>query len=304
MSATSIGLLLLRGELDGPRIVESRTSALRVHAGPWAEVNAILAAGVPAAPGFYLFTGRNPAGSRLMVRPGEAGDLRRRLIEHSQDRGKTGFEEVFCVSAVDSRLTKSDARYLEARCHEIVAASAHATLQVDKIPLVGTCGPAEQAVLETLLRQSRDLLHAAGCRGLDAPRFPCTMVTDDRDDGAVEIVQAGGVHPDEHLLSYDNIWAWGYPTVDGKFVVRAGSDVRRRENTALLPPVAARRKRLAELGLLGEMAGVTDRWRLLANIEVSSPLLAAKTITGAHVSNRTIWQRLAPNARIMTMDQQ
>lgn len=304
MIGTSIGLLMLDGALDGPRVVESRTSALRIHAGPWGELNALLAAGVPATPGIYLLTGRNASGNRLLVRPGETGDLRRRLLEHSQDASKAAFEEVYCVSAVDSRLTKWDVSYLEARCHEIVSASSHATLHVEKIPAVASCSPAELAVLETLLQQGRDLLYAAGCRGLDAPRFPTGPAIDDRDDGSVEIVQSAGVHPDEHSLSYDNIWAWGYPTSDGKFVVRAGSDVRRRQNAALLPAVAARRRRLVELGLLGEMAGVTDRWRLLANIQVSSPLLAAKTITGAHVSNRTIWQRLAPNARIMTMDEQ
>lgn len=304
MIATSIGLLMLKGDLDGPRVIDSRTSALRVHAGPWRELDALLAAGVPTTPGFYLLTGRNAAGTRLMVRPGEAGDLRRRLLEHAQDASKAKYEEVFCVSSVDGRLTKADVRYLEARCHEIVVASPHASLQVDKIPVLASCGPAEQAVLETLLHQARDLLHAAGCRGLDAPRYPCAAAHEERDDGAVEIVQSGGVHPDEHSLCYDNIWAWGYPTPDGKFVVRAGSDVRRRQNAALLPPVAARRRRLSELGLLGEMAGVTDRWRLLANIQVSSQLLAAKTITGAHVSNRNIWQRLAPSARILTMDEQ
>lgn len=300
-TATSIGALLLSGHHDGPRIVESKTFPLRVHAGPWSELPALLEAGLPSSPGIYILTGRCGQGGRLAARPGEAGDLRRRLLEHAQDESKRKYEEVYTVSASDGRLSKFDVRHLEARLHEILMAGSIASLQVDRVPAVGQVSVAEGVVLEELLHQSRELLHIAGCRVLDAPRMPLLASSEDRDDGVVEVVDAGGVHPDEHSLDYCGCWSWGYP-VPGGFVVRAGSDVRRRQNAALLPGMAARRRRLLELGVLGEMPGVTDRWRLLANFRVSSALIAAKTVTGAHVSNAGIWRRLAPGNRILAMD--
>jgi len=299
--AISINTLLMSGDLDGPRVIECRTFPLKVHAGPWSELAALLEAGIPTSPGIYLLSGRAGTTGRLMVRPGEAGDLRRRLLEHAADPSKSKYEEVFVVSANDHRLSKTDVRHLEARIHEIVMASNFAGLQVDRIPAVSPCSPSDSVVLEELLNQSRQLLYAAGCRAIDAPRLPVPTVVEDRDDGVVEVVATAGVHPDEHALDYDGCWSWGYPDADG-FVVRAGSDVRRRENAALLPGMIARRRRLLELGVLGEMPGVTDRWRLLANVKVASALIAAKTVTGAHVSNSGIWRRLAPGSRILTMD--
>nr|WP_314257269.1 hypothetical protein [uncultured Devosia sp.] len=298
---STLSVHLLRSDLDGPRIVESRTSPLQVFAAPWSDLQSLLDAGVPSSPGFYILTRAN--GGKVGVRPGEAGDIRRRLLEHANDASKDKYQEVFAVTAVDGRTTKYDARFFEARVHEIVAAAAHTVLEVDKIPVLANCRPAERAPLETLLHQARDLLYAAGCRGLDAPRMQIPAAVDEADDNTdMLIVESAGIGDDEHSLSYDGLWSWGYSTADGGFVVRAGSDVRRRENSALLQPVADRRRKLAELGVLGEMPGVTDRWRLLCSIKVGSPLLAAKMVTGAHISNKGIWQRLAPSARLIAMD--
>jgi hypothetical protein len=298
---TNIGVVLLSGHHDGPRIIECRTFPLRVYAAPWSNLPVLLDAGLPGTAGIYLLSGRCGPGGRLAVRPGEAGDLRRRLLEHAADPTKSKYEEIYVVASSDGRLSKSDSRHLEARIHEIVMAGNLAILQVDRVPSVHGCSFSETVVLDELLHQSRELLHAAGCRVLDAPRMPIYSAVDDRDDGLVELVDSGGVHPDEHALDYDRCWSWGYPVVDG-FVVRAGSDVRRRQNAALLPGISARRNRLLEAGLLGEMPGVTDRWRLLGNFKVASALIAAKVVTGAHVSNSGIWRRLAPANRIISMD--
>mgnify|MGYP004517047039 CR=1 FL=1 len=297
---SALSLHLLNDDIDGARICESRTSPLRVYAGPWQDLDALLRAGLPASPGFYLLTRSD--GTRIAVRPGEAGDLRRRLLEHAADQTKAGYQEVFGVAGVDGRMSKSDVRFFEARCHEIVAAACHAALEVEKVPVVSSRPPQERAALETLLGQSRNLLYASGCRALDAPRMPVTPPVEDNDGGDVEIVDISGFGDDEHSLSYDGLWCWGHPTPAGGFVVRAGSDVRRRENGALLPGVAARRRRLAQLGVLGEMPGVNDRWRLLCNVRMPSQLMAAKVVTGAHVSNRGIWQRLSPASRIVAVD--
>ncbi|NGP16517.1 GIY-YIG nuclease family protein [Devosia aurantiaca] len=284
--------------LDALRTAESRISPLRVYAGPWSDLQRLFDAGLPPAHGIYLLTG--PASGRLGVRPGEASDLRRRLLEHASDPTKAHYAEVYALSAVDSRLTKSACRYLEARVHEIIGALPGRTLEVDRMPVVGDCPPFERDELEALLAQARMLLHAAGCRALDASFLPFeTAVTAAiADEGVVEVRdEISGQIEDEHELSYDGVWARGYPT-DGGFVVRAGSDVRMREGAALLAGVSGRRRLLADRGVLGELPGVTDRWRLLANVFCSSSLLAAKIVTGAHLS-RAPWQRINPRARLV-----
>lgn len=292
---------LFEGDRDGPRLVECRTSVLRVHAGPWSRFESLLEAGLPATPGIYALISSS-RDVKLCVRPGEAGDVRRRLQEHRADATKDHFEEVYCVTALDQRLTKEDVRYAESRFHELVAASAHAVLEVSQMPPLFSRHLAEKAALEGLLEQARDLLYVAGCRALDAYRLPQQAPAEEREDADVEIVDFMGVQ-DEHYLSYDGISAWGYLGPDGTFVVRAGSDMRMRENQAILPPIASRRRKLSKMGVLAELPGMQDRWRLLANVRFQSPLLAAKVITGAHISNRGVWQRVAPAARLLDLDQ-
>lgn len=298
---SAVTLHLVNGTNYGPRIADARTSPLRVHAGRWAEHPALFAAGLPASPAAYLFTGPCAGGTaQLSVRPGEALDIRRRLLEHAQDGTKSRFHEIFVVTAVDGRLGKADIRYLEARFHEIAASVPGIVLEVDKIPAVATCNPAERDTLESLLAQSRTLLHAAGCRALDCEGLPlAASVQDTEPDSAVRLdFDMEGTMADEHELTYDGLWARGFPHMDG-WVVRAGSDVRRRENSALLGPMSERRRFLQREGALGEIPGVVDRWRLMRDLMCNSELTAAKVLTGAHQSNRGIWRRLSPTARII-----
>lgn len=293
---------LVDGDRDGPRLVECRTSVLQVHAAPWDRLDDLLAAGLPSTPGVYALTAWTAPGGKLAVRPGEAGDVRRRLVEHRGDPTKVHFDEVYCVTALDQRLSKDDVRYVESRLHEIVAASDHASLQVSQMPPLFSRPLAEKAALEGLIEQARDLLYLAGCRGFDGYRLPVQSPPEEREDTDVELVSFDS-RQDEHYLAYDGISCWGYLAADGAFVVRAGSDVRMRENQALLPPIAMRRRKLGQLGVLAELPGVHDRWRLLANVRFQSALLAAKVMTGAHISNRGVWQRVAPTAQLVELDQ-
>lgn len=289
----------LDGRIGGLRTAESRVSPLRVHAAPWSELQSLLAAGLPAGHGIYLLTKPTPAG-RLAVRPGEASDLRRRLLEHAGDPTKSDFQEVFAVSSVDNRLDKADCRWLEARVHEVVGQAPGRVLEVDRIPSVAEAPAHERDILESLFAQARYLLNAAGCLAMDAPHLPVPAEEPlEREEAVVEVRADGGaVAHDEHELTYDTCWARGYPAADGGFVLRAGSDIRVREGVALLPTVSGRRRLLSERGVLGTMPGVTDRWRLLSDVYCSSSLLAAKIATGSHLS-RNIWQRLSPADRFV-----
>ena len=299
-AGTAVTLHHLNGIIGGPRIVEARTSPLRVHASRWSEYSALLSFGLPAAPAVYVFTGPTRSGAPMLaVRPGEAGDIRRRLLEHAQDASKARFHDIFVVTAVDGRLGKADVRYLEARLHELVPATPGAILDVDKVPAVTSCHPAERDTLETLIEQSRLLLHSAGCRAFDSEGAPIATVMPEVDETLVRLdFDMVDTPVGEFELVYDGIWARGFQHRDG-FVVRAGSDVRRRENSALLGSMSERRRFLQRERALGEIPGVVDRWRLMRDFMCASELTAAKMITGAHLSNRGIWRRLPPASRII-----
>lgn len=300
VSGTAVTIHHLNGSISGPRVVESRTSPLRVHASRWAEHAALLSVGLPAAPAVYVFTGPTQSGPPLLaVRPGEAGDIRRRLLEHSQDHLKSRFHDLFVVTAVDGRLGKADVRYIEARFHELVPATPGTLLDVDKVPAVTFCHPAERDTLETLIEQSRLLLHAAGCRAFDSEGVPVAAAVPEVEETPVRLDFDQAESPvGEFELVYDGIWARGFQHRDG-FVVRAGSDIRRRENSALLGPMSERRRFLQREQALGEIPGVGDRWRLMRDFMCASELTVAKMVTGAHLSNRGIWRRLSPTSRII-----
>lgn len=300
MRGLTINIHYASGHHDGPRIAESRTSPLRAFASRWVDLQGLLAAGLPPTHGVYLLVGPHKNGSAcLAVRPGEASDVRRRLMEHAADPTKSSFEEVYVMCSVDGRFTKLDVRYLEARLHELVEASSAAILEVERVPPVFAPALAEVATLETWLEQSRILWHAEGCRAIDAGSLPLAANAAEADDGAIAFDSTKMSESlDEFELTYDGIWARGAAHPSG-FLVRAGSDIRRRENAALLTPIADRRRWLQRQSVLGELPGVRDRWRLMADVLLPSALIAAKTITGAHVTDRSIWRRLSGSSRLL-----
>lgn len=297
LAGTTSTLHFLNGRIDGVRTVRSRTSPLVVFAGPWADLGELLANGLPGSHGIYCLTGPMTAG-RLAARPGEASDLRRRLLEHASDPTKSAFAEVFALAAVDDRLDKSSCRYLEARVHEIIAAQPGRVLEVERMPLVPDLARYERDTLEAILEQARTLMYVAGCRALDAPHLPFEPAGPEKEEGLVEVqADVGASYEDEHELLYDSVWARGHPAGEG-FVIRAGSDIRIREGAAQREGVSARRRLLLAKGVLGVLPNVHDRWRLLSNVWCSSALLAAKVVTGAHLS-RPIWQRISPQDRLV-----
>lgn len=292
---TTVTVHYLHGTITGPRVVDCRTTPLRILACPWGEFADLLPV-LPASAGVYMLSKPSAQGvARLSVRPGEAQDLRRRLTEHYADPSKSSFKEIYAVSSLDNRLSKSDVRYMEARFHELLAANG-SVLEVERIPAVSALAIHDRDVLETLIDHSRLMLSAAGCLSIDTPQL--TQLQREQEIELIEVeANASLISEDEHELTYDGVWSRGYPTADGGFLVRAGSDIRRRENGALLPNISQRRKTLAAMGVLGTLPGVADRWRLLANLRCSSMLTAAKIVTGAHVTNRGVWQRIAPDNR-------
>jgi hypothetical protein len=87
----------------------------------------------------------------------------------------------------------------------------------------------------------------------------------------------------EFQLAYGDLWARGYAEADG-FVVTAGSEIRTLVNPSVNPILHKRRAELETAGVLAEIPGLRERKRLLAAVWFPSRAIAAKVVSGAHVS--------------------
>jgi hypothetical protein len=236
---------------------------------------------------------------------GESTRIGRRLCDHSVDQSKAFAREVFVITkcGIDP-LHMTAAIYLQ----------AHLTRAAEEARLVTVQKGTGAQALDPSLRQAAPyfqmakiterLLFDAGCTAFHsngaaqpimrphdvAEPAPTADVEDDA--APIEIgVAATPAGAAEYQLAYAGLWARGYAADDG-FVVTAGSEVRRDINASVNAILHTRRNQLAVAGVLAEIPGVDDRFRLTAAVWFPSSAIAAKTITGAHVASNK-WMPVA-----------
>jgi hypothetical protein len=114
---------------------------------------------------------------------------------------------------------------------------------------------------------------------------PVQHQTDADGGGPVEIgVSTTPIGVEEQELAYGNIWARGYEH-QGRFVVAAGSEMRRLANASANAPTTGRRERLIAAGAAAEVDGLDDRYRLRVAVAFPSKAIAAKVLSGAHLGS-------------------
>jgi hypothetical protein len=85
-------------------------------------------------------------------------------------------------------------------------------------------------------------------------------------------------------LDYCEIWARGYVDQEGGFVVMAGAELRTFLNESARSNVGELRRELALAQVLEPIAGIDGRLRLRVAVRFRNAALAAKVVTGAHIS--------------------
>ncbi|SFN44120.1 hypothetical protein SAMN05216573_11365 [Bradyrhizobium sp. Rc3b] len=218
------------------------------------------------------------------------------IAEHAVDPAKAFATEVFLIHEQEEPRTMdwSTRLYLEHRLSVLVKEAG----------LVRLANAAEPRVLpwrleqaERLVEEARRLLFDAGCRVLNG-NFPSQPTAeakgDDNQDAeeAVEIASPIGRVPLELEFDYCGIWARGSADHEGFFVVKAGSELRARENPSLRQNIRRLRADLRGRGVVVPIAGVTDRLRLQVDWRFFSAAVAAKFVAAAHVAG-TKWVRPA-----------
>lgn len=281
------------GQVSGAREVFDEASRIAVTAFPTSMIKDMVASRAAVAACYLL------AGSRRGY-IGETGNIGRRLSDHYADPSKSFADEVFVITGGgNAAFDKTAAVYLQ---HRLTCAAEEAGLIEI---LKGTSArildlPAwRRAPLDRIVDDTMRLLYDAGCRFFDghvhqpltadAARLDKTEESEETaseaDDGSpmeIGIVATPAGTP-EFSLSYGDLWARGYDH-SGGFVVTAGSEVRSLVNPSVNPILHKRRAELTGASALAEIPGVTDRKRLITAVWFPSRAIAAKVVSGAHVS--------------------
>lgn len=285
------------GEISGLREVVDEVSRIKVTAFPFAMIREATLSR-EAVPGCYILA------DHATAYIGETGNLGRRLASHAGDPGKAFAREVYTISGhLAPGLDKSAAIYLQHRLTALAENAGFLEVMRGIGPQAPDVSAYRRVTLDRYVDDSLRLLFDAGCRVFRSsiasihqvrqmdPASVREVFSDAPEDrGPIEIgVVAAPAAEDELELDYCELWARGYPA-EGGFVAAAGSEVRTQINTSAGPIVTIRRNELADAGALMPIPGITDRLRLRTAVRFPSAAIAAKVITGAHVSS-VVWIR-------------
>lgn len=281
------------------RRISDRAIRAVVHAFPMSELSRVAAAGMLGTAGAYAMT------DGKVAYIGESRRPLRRLSEHAADSAKIFARDVYvvggCEGAAFDKLLAVDLQFRLTRC---AVEAGVVTVWKGANPVEPDLTDAERATHDRIAADALRLLHDAGCRIFHpvidpgAPAQPEEALPDDAADGADSEPMAIGVSTvplgsDELELRYGGLFARGYWAA-GRFVVSAGSEVRRTTNDSVHPLTRSRRAELFAAGVLSPIPGVGDRRRLTVAISFASTSIAAKVIAGAHSAGRWVPRDRSP----------
>lgn len=273
------------GGIEGLREIRDPVGRLMVTAFPFAMARSFATTYERLAACYLL-------ADHVTVYIGESMKTGRRLGEHAADPSKAFAREVFLIHAQEPQsLDRSALLFLQCRLTELAEEAGLVKLSNNANPQVLQWSDEDCAIFDRFVGDAQRLLFDAGCRAFNsncASQLPTVSETEiglsPEDDAAMEIdvpvtPPVGG----ELQLAYGDLWARGYWAEEG-FVVLAGSEVRSVINPSANPIVTKRRGELAAAQALVAIPGLQDRLRLQVSVRFPSAAIAAKVVTGAHVS--------------------
>ena len=274
------------GGIEGLREVHDDVGRLTVTAFPFAMVKDLSMARA-AVPACYLLA------DHATAYIGETGNVGRRLSDHARDPSKGFAREAYVSSGYEGAWFDTTAAiYLQYRLTQIAERAGLVEVIKGTNPQVLELPSHRRASLDTFVEHGERLLFDAGCRVLRSnfasQRRPSNDVEAPAADDAAPIqigVIATPALGSELELAYGDLWARGFHTDDGGFIVLAGSEVRSTVNASAPPIVESRRDELIAAQALVVIPGLADRQRLCVAVRFPSAAIAAKVITGAHVDS-------------------
>jgi predicted GIY-YIG superfamily endonuclease len=292
-----------RADLNGPRLITDEASTVCVRVFPVAAIGALAATGALSVVSTYLLRCRHqPLGY-----VGSASDLDSRLRQHAADPDKAFASEVFAICGAGGDLDYETVVHMEGLLKRAIEEAGVARL-VNKVePRAARLSGSRLISVERQFADAQALLHDAGLHWLvpnpapivieaaETPPAPevaeVTVEEEAEDEGPMEIgVTVVPIGVEEQSLAFGGLWARGYQYGD-RFIVAAGSEMRREATPSANEHTRERRERLTSTGTAKLVEGRNDRFRLEVAVAFPSKAIAAKCLAGAHVGSEK-WRAL------------
>jgi hypothetical protein len=286
-NALTARITLFDGSIAGFREIASFGSILQVLAAPFSDLerikailNGIFVTYVIDLPRVYTGHGRGSS----------------RNIGDRIDQDELETAQVYIICSSDPRFEKFAASYVEARLIDI--ADSLGVPLANVLRPYGRGGLRVSADLEPLVQHALFLLSVAGFQRFEETqrtrpdRGLCLTVTSDLYD--VRLLDPEGMtvpaDAERMRLTRRDLQAEGYMVGD-RFHVLPNADYCFKSKSGLSEDNLLRRQAIEGLDILQPLPGVTDRARLPVGLDVKSPAIAAKILSGEHIGNR-YWEEI------------
>jgi hypothetical protein len=235
-------------------------------------------------PGVYILLGVDEAQpDQALAYIGESESVAKRLQHHASSASKGFWRETITLVSKDENLTKSHARYVEARL--LAEAGANPTWKVENTQNAAETGKlplAERAIMDEFIDQLKILVGVLGCDLFKVVTGPLA--------GPVSEMPAGdtvSVEAPEFSYSGKGFFGRLVVTSEGELALRRGSLVRGATVPSLSKSLLKLRDNLVKTAaLVPEGEGL----RAATDIKFSSPSAAGAVLSGMSVNGRTAWK--------------
>ena len=284
MRARSINIFLLNGDPDGIRVAQISMSTIQAIAFRKLQMKQVRTTFPELArPGVYILLGFDETQpDRLLAYIGESECVADRLQFHAgNDKGKdskTFWVETIAMVSKDENLTKSHARYVEARLIADAGMNPRWKLQnTQKAGEEGKLPLQDRSAMEQFIDQTKTLVGALGCdlfKVIVCPPKP---------------TDTGACLPDGLLFEFKGAGfaAHMMVTESGEIVVTNGSRARLRSTPTVPKGTAALRANLVASGVLSAQQ---DALVVSKNYMFPSVSSAAAAVYGGSANGRISWR--------------
>lgn len=283
MPGKTIRIYLVSGRPSGIRVAEVLNWSGKVVVAPRSELAEQLKRKEARKTGVYCLVGPDPeAPAKEKVYVGEADNMANRIANHARDDSKDFWSQTIVISSSDDNLTKTHARYLEARLIDEAKAARRATIANATTPEGGAIPEPDRDAMEEFLEYTRLVLGVLGFSFLQP------VVTE---TGLPANVQAGGT--DEVVLSPIFRLDQGkfHATareVDGELIVFKGA-IARRHGVDSWAAYRSLREQLEADGRL-EPTDDPDTLRFTVDVPFKSPSAAAVSVLARNAPGPLAWK--------------
>jgi hypothetical protein len=265
-----IRIFVADGDPDGVRIVEKSNWSGQGVVFSRSDLAAARRHGI-SSPGVYVLLGDDPESAfEGTVYIGEAEDVGKRLVNHSNDDAKDFWTWTAAFTSKDDALNKAHVRYLESRLIALATESRRFRVANSTSPSVPPMSTSDMAEAEGFLAEMLAVLPTLGVAAFDQP---------------VARADSG----DRYFLRGLDASGEGEDRSDG-FLVFAGAKARVAETASIGSGFTKQRAHLVETGLL-RLDG--DVYTLTEDTLFTSPSTAACVLLGRQSNGRVEWKDAA-----------